>query len=1376
MFNNFFLHFTETGAQVYQSSYDAPMVLASVLIAIFASVCALEMIERLAPNAPRSFWLPIGTLILGAGIWAMHFIGMLAFRLNSSVTYDPYLTGLSLLPGVIAAAIVLNAIATEHLGIRKKIIGGCAMAVGIGLMHFTGMAAIRLDGILRYDLGLFLFSLGSALVLSIAALLIKPLLKQFAFTQRPYVQSLMGGTLLGCAIASMHYIAMHAAHFMHVHPQGNEATIVATSPTLLAAAVAVVALLLILSGLLFTYLGGKITSIRKHIEAILATTSQGFWVINKQAIITDCNQAMAELIGIERHLLLGQPYQRFIASDVALNLQSDYRQEIHIIQADQSLVPCLIHGNAVYDEHGQWLYAFALFSDITEQKRHEQEICNNEQRLIDILNVSPISVRIATQAGRHVVFHNERYAELLGSPNAIGDNPQNYYAKVEDYQEVLAQLAQGKTVLNRTLELHIPNKPSVWVLASYMPMRYQDEAAVLGWFYDITERIEAQQTLTRQLIRQRDIEETLRQANKEQEAIFESATSGILVMKYRIIQRCNRKLEELFGYEPGELNNQSTRLWYPNDAAYNAASYLSRAMSLNKIERHEMELMRKDGSMFWTRISGQTLNSTDPKSGFVVIIEDITHEREVAAQMLQAKLLAEDAAKMKADFLANMSHEIRTPMNAIIGLSHLMLKTELSARQVEYLHKIRAASQHLLSIINDILDLSKIEAGKMTMESIEFNLQHMLDNLTGLIHDKAIDKGLELILDVSPEVPEALIGDPLRLGQILINFVTNAIKFTEQGEIGIIIRQLAADDQQVLLKFAVKDTGIGLAPEQLTTLFQSFKQADSSTTRKYGGTGLGLAISKSLVDMMGGEIGAESQLGSGSEFWFTIRLAKGQANEHRKLTPNPDLRGKRMLVVDDNEYARVVLSDLLQSMYFVVHKVATGPEAIEAVKIGVRDNQPFDVLFIDWQMPKMDGIEVAQILRNMGLSPLPKLILVTAYAREEVLKSAIESGFDEVLIKPVGASTLFDSVVRIFGDAEDTRESRYLPEKTLAQDDFGNIYGARILLVEDNAMNQQIATEILEDAGFVVDLAKNGEEAVSKVHTQAYDVVLMDMQMPVMDGVSATLAIRAETRFDRLPIVAMTANAMQQDRERCLAAGMNDHLAKPIEPDDLWAVLRKWIKPSLTLQPPTIQKPSHTELIEIPDDISGLDTAQALRRMRGKRELYLSILQSFITEQADVPAQIHSALQANDHDTAERLAHTLKSLSGNIGAIAIQALAEQLELGLRNHLPAATLEELLSTTTHELQALLDALRSRLSANASTTEPAANITPAQIDAVLAELIKLLQDDDSNAVSYCKEHAEVLGHALPTQAKALQNALAHYDFELALSLLTTTASHS
>ncbi len=754
-------------------------------------------------------------------------------------------------------------------------------------------------------------------------------------------------------------------------------------------------------------------------------------------------------------------------------------------------------------------------------------------------------------------------------------------------------------------------------------------------------------------------------------------------------------------------------------------------------------------------------------------MQDVTERRKTEAELREAKIAAEAANVTKSQFLATMSHEIRTPMGAVIGMTHLMLKTNLLPRQQHYMKKILESGQHLLGIIDDILDVSKIEAGKMTLEKIPFDLEQVLSNVNMLIAEKVAAKGLELIFDVERNVPVHLVGDPLRLSQILLNYANNAVKFTAQGEVDVVVRVREETPQDVLLYFAVRDTGIGLSPDQCQNLFQVFQQADTSTTRQYGGSGLGLAIVKNLTGMMQGEVGVESVLGQGSTFWFTARLGRGVMVSPQRIL-NARLQGLRALVIDDNDTARMVLSDMLESMGFVVEEASGGSAAIHAVDQAESHDRPFDFVFIDWQMPGMDGLEVARRLQARPLQRTPHLVMVTAFGREDMLKGVSQIGLTDVLIKPVSASMLFDNVMSVMGDTLPERRKRVRTAPSLAAEQLASIKGARILLVEDNELNQEVATEFLRDAGLIVDVADNGHIALQKVQQASFDLVLMDMQMPVMDGVSATRAIRQLAQFADLPIIAMTANVMESDHQRFNDAGINDHIAKPIDPDNLWRTLLRWIKPQPGRQPAASSETtplSPDDLAQIPSGIAGLDTASGLRRVLGKKSLYLSMLRRFATGQKGMVAALQTALDQHDLTTALRLVHTAKSTAASIGAADVQALAAALEHALGHGAPVGDLQTQVQVLDGPLTTLIIAIENSLPA--LTAPMIAPMTAPMDEHRLAEVCKHLQSllafHDASVVDVVDDHADLLYTAFPAHYRRLETAIKMFDLEIALQIL-------
>lgn len=646
----------------------------------------------------------------------------------------------------------------------------------------------------------------------------------------------------------------------------------------------------------------------------------------------------------------------------------------------------------------------------------------------------------------------------------------------------------------------------------------------------------------------------------------------------------------------------------------------------------EYRLIHRRREIRWAQERGQP-TFVDGKATFLDgIILDISQQKQSEDELREARLEADAANQAKSDFLANVSHEIRTPMNAIIGLTHLALRTELTEKQHDYLEKVYGAAQSLLGLINDVLDFSKIEAGMLEIEKIDFSLEEVLQNLCNLLSDKAEEKGLELFLYRSPEVPERLVGDPLRLGQVLINLTNNALKFTHQGEVVVRIELLARSGNDVVLRFKVVDTGIGMTKEQLGRLFQSFSQADTSTTRHYGGTGLGLAISKNLVELMDGKIEVESEHGVGSTFWFTARFGVSEVTAKQRYAH--DLRGLNVLIVDDNATAREILSEMSRSFTFQPDEAESGQHALEAVA-----QKNYDLIFMDWKMPGMSGIETLQKMRE-GPKTTPPVIMVTNYGREEVRAQSERVGVDGFLIKPVTASLLFDAVARVFGTQTPGPAEKKQPKQVAFE-------SASVLLVEDNEINQQVAREMLESMGLEVTIAGDGQQAIELLQTEtAYDLVLMDIQMPVMDGHQATEELRRQERFQSLPIIAMTAHALTGDRERCLESGMNDHLTKPIDMIALERVLSRWLTP-LDGQPTTPSKPSAAQVTLPP--MGTIDTSKGLLRLNQNTALYHKLLLKFRADYALAAHQL-SYLATTDTEAAKALAHSLKGVAGNLGA------------------------------------------------------------------------------------------------------------------------------
>lgn len=773
------------------------------------------------------------------------------------------------------------------------------------------------------------------------------------------------------------------------------------------------------------------------------------------------------------------------------------------------------------------------------------------------------------------------------------------------------------------------------------------------------------------------------------------------------------------------------------------------------------------------RVADRTAELEKAQQAMLNLVEDLNVARDAA----------EAANKAKSFFLANMSHEIRTPMNAIIGLTHLALKTELSPKQQDYLKKIDFSAKSLLGIINDILDFSKIEAHKIDIEAVEFLLDDVLANLTNLIAVKTKQKDLEVLFDIQPDIPAALIGDPLRLGQILINLVGNAIKFTPQGQIIVSAKTLSKTDAETVIQFSVSDTGIGMTEEQTARLFQAFSQADASTSRKYGGTGLGLAISKRLAELMGGSIQVKSKYQQGTTFTFSVKfgLPADQKKRHERLAE--DLANLRVLIVDGNRTSQTIMKNYCQAMDLKPLVTGSGRHALDLISAAPA-NRPFGMMILDGRIKNgLDGISTARQIRNLS-GPKGKIpiIMTTAHGHEDIISEAESLNINAFLQKPVSQSTLLDTIMTVLGI---TQYPYYAPrtQSEIKPQNLQPIQGARILVAEDNEINQQVARELLEGAGFVITMVDNGREALAAAQKNGYDLILMDIQLPVMDGFEATRAIRKlGGKMKTLPIIAMTAHAMAGDREKSLDAGLNDHVTKPIDPDRLFAALIKWIKPrkERTLHPAKSKPWPSPKVVtgqnEIDWDLPGIAVATGLKRVAGNQELYRKLLKKFQASHAQVASEIKSAINDTDLATATHLAHTIKGVAGNLGADQLSKAAAAIESALKQENAENAVAQL-----HNLEFCLNEVLAGIAAflgpqpeSAKKPVPKAifNKKPdiAAVRPLLEEMPELLESDLIRAQEHIKRLRGMLeASPLMPQFIELEKHLEAFDTDSALASL-------
>jgi len=902
------------------------------------------------------------------------------------------------------------------------------------------------------------------------------------------------------------------------------------------------------------------------------------------------------------------------------------------------------------------------------------------------------------------------------------------------------------------------------------PIRDQDGTiiGVVIVFRDITQR--------------REDEEKIRASENR----FRSLTNNVQGIIYRCLLDkdwtmiyLSQEVQNMTGYPAADfIGKEPTRTYssviHPDDREQ-IDRVVNECVAHGKPFAIEYRLVHESGEIKYVFERGQAEYDEEGKAehldGFII---DITERRELERELEAAKTAAEDATKAKSDFLANMSHEIRTPMNAIIGMTHLCHKTQLTPKQRDYLKKIDRSAHSLLGIINDILDFSKIEAGKLLMESIEFDLEEVFQNLTSLVGVKASEKGLEVLFRIDPQTPVRLIGDPLRVQQVLLNLCSNALKFTEEGEVVASVRVLESDGEEAELEFSVSDTGIGLSQEQQSRLFQPFTQADTSTTRKFGGTGLGLSICVKLVELMNGRIWVESEKGKGSTFFFTARFGRSSADikkGHR--VPAEDLRGMRVLVVDDNASSRDIFCEMLESMSFNVSVAASAREGI-AELVQADSNFPFRLVLMDWRMPEMDGLKAARMIReSKDIKDQPKIVMVTAYGNELIGSQAEEAGLLGVLIKPVSSSLLFDSIAQAFSETVSDEHEHVLADQ---QTEVTDLKGLHVLLAEDNEINQEVAGELLREVGVTFELAENGRQAVELAKKRHFSGVLMDIQMPEMDGYDAARTIRQTRTHSDLPIVAMTANAMAGDREKALDAGMDDHVPKPIDPQQLYSAIRKWFR-ATEVQPQTDETAGNHEPViqqaedELPPSIDGLDIETGLMRVAGNRKLYRRLLIKFSQSQKGAIKVIRKSIAAGDLEQAHRTAHTLKGVAGNIGADELQEAAKAVDAAFKNN-QIDEVENALPALKHELEAVISAITSQIAppASAGPSQPVGAVDFAAIQSDLAALEELVRNDDFDAQSRLDELiAKVRGSRFEEPLAKVAQHLSSYDFDAALEEL-------
>ncbi|WP_273453623.1 PAS domain-containing protein [Nevskia ramosa] len=1002
--------------------------------------------------------------------------------------------------------------------------------------------------------------------------------------------------------------------------------------------------------------------------------------IERDAAMTDLSELVRNIVDEDRAHVIAET-TRMAREAGTLRLEFRLR---HVLSGEIRWLLARSAGRRMPDGS---VVSNGFWQDITEMKTLEAEL----RAARDQAQASSQQLRVVTDSLPGVVYQYRVAPNLGGTYTMISDqgpvlfgrarewitgtpNSLLYLVHKEDQSKLIGAFIEairsGGNV-EATYRSEVADGRMAWLRTSAKPIPQPDGGvAWSGFTLEVTAEREAQaraEEATRLLMVARDAAQA---AEARLRAIFDYNRIGLVMIdEQRQFSEANPSLRELLGIEDEQEFARDFPSFSPprqpdgRPSMEKAEEVIGLAFERG-YNRFDWMHQTRAGELRPCEVALTRIQLGGKTQLFATMI-DLRERTRHEAELKAAEAAAHAASKAKGDFLANMSHEIRTPMNAIVGLTHLGLSSSEPDRLKDYLGKIDTAAKSLLQIINDILDFSKIEAGKLSLEATPFDLYGVLDNLSDMLNLRAAEKGLELLFSVEPGLSAQLVGDPLRLGQVLLNLTGNAIKFTDKGQIVVRVETAKRGRDFVRLRFEVADTGIGLSEAQIERLFESFSQADTSTTRRYGGTGLGLAISQRLVDLMDGEITVDSTPGSGSRFSFTARFGLAPASAKRSATPK-SLRGMRVLVVDDNATAVSILRAYLESFGFVVESASDGPRAIE--KIRAANDGAFRLVLMDWQMPGMNGIEAVRRIRDLAHPEPTVIIMVTAFGREEVERQALSAGLDGFLIKPVNPSVLLDTIVDAFG-SEAALEVTKTPAAVVGAN---TLAGRRVLLVEDNQINQEVARELLQRVGIGVDLAVHGQEAVERAAAVDYDAVLMDVQMPIMDGLEATRRIRAlASRRAAVPIIAMTANAMAEDRQRCIEAGMNDHLGKPVDVNRLYALLAKWIQADTVggTDVPRVPEGStgaapHTtsasRLSQGTDAEPDFDFLASIRQMADSHALWQKLARRFL---AAPPAskQIAELLHGGELESAKRDAHSLRGVSATLGLLALRRAAAALE-------------------------------------------------------------------------------------------------------------------